>query len=92
MLLKTALFNALYVKHLTYFLELAAAEYTTETAEGLKIWGGRYSNRRYFNDKYVEQVSLLNLPKSGALCPESFENILILFQGADTYIFQTRMT
>ena len=40
MLLKTALFNALYVKHLTYFLELAAAEYTTETAEGLRIWGG----------------------------------------------------
>ena len=37
MLLKTALSNALYVKHLTYFLELAAAEYTTETAEGLKI-------------------------------------------------------
>ena len=46
MLLKTALSNALYVKHLTYFLELAAAEYTTETAEGLKIRGGD-CKRRY---------------------------------------------
>ena len=46
MLLKTALFNALYVKHLTYFSELAAAEYTTETVEGLKIWGGTVKEGR----------------------------------------------
>ena len=53
MLLKTALFNALYVKHLTYFLELAAAEYTTETAEGLKIWeGGEDCKKRSFNDTW----------------------------------------
>ena len=36
MLLKTALFNALYVKHLTYFLELAAAEYKLQRRQ--KVW------------------------------------------------------